>query len=236
MVAGGSLWGPARRLGQDGWIPGLVVCVGPTGNLVQSLQDHHGADSHFLDADPVSVIAVCSLDRWPLDGWFPIQLAVDGVWMCGSDVVVHPACPQVGASDSVVDHLLGLRVPDALGPDEENCALVEQCLVLLDPVQEQTDLCPSPLCKAMGQVPLHPPDPGEVVVHPGAAELLEEIHHHLPLPQAPYHHGEVPDVGAICSQPHQVGCDPLQFDCDQSDVLGPLWDLDLEEVLYCVDV
>ena len=123
-----------------------------------------------------------------------------------------------------------------MGPDQEDGALVEQRLVLLDPVEEEADLRSGPLCEAVGQVALDPAYSGEVVVHPGAAQFLEEVHHHLPLPQAPDHHGEVPDVGPVCAQPHQVGRYPLELHGDQPDVLGPLGDLDLEEVLDGVDV
>ena len=73
-------------------------------------------------------------------------------------------------------------------------------------------------------------------MHPGATQLLQEIHHHLALAQAPDHHREVSDVGPVSSQPHQVAGDALQLYCHQANVLGSLGHLNLEEVFGGVDV
>ena len=79
----------------------------------------------------------------------------------------------------------------------------------------------------MWEVALHAADAREVVVHAGATEFLQQIHHHLAFAEAPHHDREVADVGSVSPQPHQVARYSLQFHRNQPDVLGPLRHLDL---------
>ena len=93
--------------------------------------------------------------------------------MRATDVVVHTPSAEVRTGDAVVNHFLGFCVPNPLGPDEEDSALVEQGLVLLNPIEEEADLGSGPLGEAVRESALDATDPRDVLWHPRATQFLE---------------------------------------------------------------
>ena len=67
------------------------------------------------------------------------------------------------------------------------------------------------LVEVRGQVVPDAADPGEVLVHPGAREELEEVKEQLPLPEGPQEAREEPEVRPVRGEPHQVARDPLKL-------------------------
>ena len=78
---------------------------------------------------------------------------------------------------------------------------------------------------------LHPADPVEVGVEPAAGHPLEEIEHPLPLPEGEEERRGGAQLEGIGGHEDEMGRDARHLGEDQPDELGPLRDLDAEQLL-----
>ena len=79
---------------------------------------------------------------------------------------------------------------------------------------------------------MYTPRPHVCRVHPGSTGSLIKLHHLLSLLEEPEEWRYTTDVENVCSDSHDVVEDTSQLGKKDPYVLGPQWDVNIEELLY----
>ena len=160
-----------------------------------------------------------------------VQPVVDLVGLVAADIPVDARGAQVRAAEAEVDAVLGRDHADAARALQEHPVLVEQPLVVADPVREDRAELPDPGDVLVGQVLAHAADPAERGVHARAGDHLHEVHDHLALAHGVEQRGHRAEVHRQRAGDQQVAGEPRQLGHQHADVLRPLRRLDVEELL-----